>query len=286
MLIIIDKPGQLGNRLWAYTPFISDALKNNYKIVILHFYDYCEYFENLKRYNNVKFIKRKKIAYYYGLMVKVLDLMPKNVIKHIGINIIKDENICVTKLNVKRNLTFIKGWSHIKPNNQINNNMISKLFQPKCVSIQKVNEILWKQRNEFDLIIGVHIRRGDYKKHRNGEYFYSHSTYANFMSQLSNQFNKRKKLTFLLCSNEEINTEIYSDFSVFQINDANLIEDLYGLSKCDYIMGPPSTYSMWASFYGQKPLLIIKNPNLKLKIKDFDVIIAQNKFKNGNVFSQ
>ena len=58
MLILKDKPGQLCNRLWAFSPFISDALENNYKVKILHFYDYYEYFENLESFNNLSFIYR------------------------------------------------------------------------------------------------------------------------------------------------------------------------------------------------------------------------------------
>jgi hypothetical protein len=30
--------------------------------------------------------------------------------------------------------------------------------------------------------------------------------------------------------------------------------DLYALAKYDYILGPLSSYSQWASFYGNKPL--------------------------------
>jgi hypothetical protein len=32
------------------------------------------------------------------------------------------------------------------------------------------------------------------------------------------------------------------------------VEDLYSLARCDYLLGPPSTFSLWASFYGNVPL--------------------------------
>jgi len=32
------------------------------------------------------------------------------------------------------------------------------------------------------------------------------------------------------------------------------VEDMYALAECDYIIGPVSSFTQWASFYGNKPL--------------------------------
>ncbi|MCS6783545.1 MAG: hypothetical protein NZ482_10320, partial [Gloeomargarita sp. SKYG98] len=37
----------------------------------------------------------------------------------------------------------------------------------------------------------------------------------------------------------------------------HIIEDLYGLAECDYLIATPSTYSGWASFYGQVPIYFL-----------------------------
>jgi hypothetical protein len=34
----------------------------------------------------------------------------------------------------------------------------------------------------------------------------------------------------------------------------HLVEDMYAFAGCDYLVGPPSTFTTWASFYGQVPL--------------------------------
>ena len=34
----------------------------------------------------------------------------------------------------------------------------------------------------------------------------------------------------------------------------NAVEDLYMLSECDYVIGPPSTYSLVAAMYRDIPL--------------------------------
>ncbi|MFN5837557.1 MAG: hypothetical protein ACK47J_12755, partial [Pseudanabaena sp.] len=58
----------------------------------------------------------------------------------------------------------------------------------------------------------------------------------------------------------------------FGIN--GIIEDLYSMAKCDYLIGPPSTYSMWASFYGMVPLLHIYDKHQIINLKDF-LIVSQ-----------
>lgn len=64
-----------------------------------------------------------------------------------------------------------------------------------------------------------------------------------------------------------------------------IVEDLYALSRCNYIMGPPSTFTMWASFIGDVPLRIVKYSNENIERDEFSPILYQNVFKNGKVFS-
>ena len=51
------------------------------------------------------------------------------------------------------------------------------------------------------------------------------------------------------------------------------VENLYSLSKCDFLVGPPSSYIGWSAFYGNKPLLTIEDydnfmqKNIKKRIK-------------------
>ena len=63
-----------------------------------------------------------------------------------------------------------------------------------------------------------------------------------------------------------------------------MIEDVYALSQCDYILGPPSTFSMWASFIGDVPLRIVKYANENITLDQFSPILYQNVFKNGERF--
>jgi hypothetical protein len=47
--------------------------------------------------------------------------------------------------------------------------------------------------------------------------------------------------------------------------------DLHALARCDYIFGPQSTFTQWASFYGNKPLLLLKDADDRLERAKFRV---------------
>ena len=93
----------------------------------------------------------------------------------------------------------------------------------------------------------------------------------------------QKKVAFLICSNTKVNAESFPGMSVIKGTNHEL-EDLYAFSKCDYLAGPPSTYTMWASFYGDVPLYQMHDPNSAFSIEDFKIIITQIPDLNNALF--
>jgi hypothetical protein len=131
-------------------------------------------------------------------------------------------------------------------------------------------------------IVGVHIRRGDYKEWLDGVYYYTDDEYICILKCIEEQFEtKGNKVKFLLCSNEKINLENYSGLDYIIIPDTSGARDLYALSKSDYIIGPPSSYSQWASFSGKVPVKFIMHANEKVYLSGFSRIISFNTFENG-----
>ena len=281
MILLTDKPGQLGNRLWAFTPFISFALSRKKKIFIIFFNDYMELFENLKIYTNVVFLDKKHIIYrifsYAGFLASFFNVLNKIIVLFYR----KD----YFKYLQKSRFIALRSRKYPKPDMKFlyeQHSKIKILFQPANRNVSKVDSVFYKKRKEFDVIIGLHIRRGDYKDFKNGNYFYDDDTYINIINQLSN-IHKGKNIGFFICSDSPVKVEKYRLYNVFMLKVPSIIEDLYALSKCDYIVGAPSTYSMWASFYGKVPLYQIREKHPKVNFKDFSVVVEQNKFENGNV---
>ena len=289
MIIIFDKPNQLCNRLWAMTPFIAQSLNNKTKIKILFSTEYQHEVKRARRIDRVSFTcKHNRFSYWwFKILIETLSFFPKSFLNRFNLYFhLNSKNIDKEIFKIDKNIIFLSSRKAVKPNEYLKPYFsdIHKLFCPKKQYLQKVENIFNIKRERFNIIIGVHIRRGDYEKFRNGIYFYTDTEYIHYMKQLINEMNT-VKAGFLLCSDSSIEINKFSSMPVFSIPKSEIIEDLYALSLCDYIIGPPSTYSMWASFYGQKPLYFIKKPDGELRLNDFSIVVAQNKFENGGTFS-
>jgi hypothetical protein len=124
-------------------------------------------------------------------------------------------------------------------------------------------------RRDADLVVGVHVRHGDYRKWKDGRYFFPASRYAAWMGELAAQFPGRK-VSFLVCSDERRTAEEFPGLTVGFGTDSP-VGDIFALARCDYILGPKSTFSQWASFYGEKPLLQLLDGNAPVKVENFHV---------------
>ena len=274
-MIIIDKhSGQLCNRLWSLLPVISFSLEKNIKILVLWSpKDVVSYFTSLAGAKNIHFYfsGKKKFSWWWRI----------NVLLEKTINYINEP--LETFQTKKHKFYFIDAWKHSEDVSYIQNHKqeIKKLFQPNESVIQKISHAF----GVFDgFTIGVHIRRGDYKEYLSGRYYLSVEKWAKYIQCLSSQSTK-KNVRFLICSNEDgIDKELLKlvpTANIFSIQNTNEITDLYALSKCDYIIGVPSSYSQWASFIGETPLFLITNEKMPL-LEDFHKIVYFNHFDNGS----
>lgn len=63
----------------------------------------------------------------------------------------------------------------------------------------------------------------------------------------------------------KVRFEIFSDENAVRSAE----DDQTLMSQCDYIIGPPSTFSTWASFMGKVPLLHLYSAGQKVKLSEF-----------------
>ena len=126
MIILNDKPGQLCNRLWAFSFFIAYAMKYRLNIYIPNFKEYQSYFENLSSFPHVNFTIVKKPPIIdtltfqsYRVITKLLRIISSFFsVKGLGIYIDPyhwtheswDDSI----LTKKRNIVFLGSWFHPK----------------------------------------------------------------------------------------------------------------------------------------------------------------------------
>ncbi|MFB6341479.1 alpha-1,2-fucosyltransferase [Saccharicrinis sp. FJH62] len=147
-------------------------------------------------------------------------------------------------------------------------NSVLRILNPEKAIVESVKDQFNTIRSQFDNIIGIHVRRGDYKDFNDGKYYYSVEEYEGIINKVNLQFKDTKNI-FFIASNEKIEFNDVTGKKCFNIENSNMAQDIIGLSLCDYILGPPSTYSAWASLYHHVPLYFIEEIISPIKKSNF-----------------
>ncbi|MBE9227737.1 alpha-1,2-fucosyltransferase [Phormidium sp. LEGE 05292] len=282
MLVISAKSGQLGNRLLLFANCIAFAIENKIRVFNPAFAEYAEFFESTSRdlfcaypplnlpISINKFARTK--CYQFNRR-----LAESGIFKTVSLTREKPFNWSDSKLTEELQtsaIVFMQGWLlrdgwFVKDTAllQKHSTAIRKYFTPLKKYRLNVIKLISSMRNQADIIVGVHIRHGDYAVHQNGKYFYQIEEYVKVMKSVEKLFSNQK-VAFLICTNGEQNPQLLKDLNYYFANN-HIIEDLYALAECDYIIGPPSSYTMWASFYGDRPLYKIRDVNQEPNINDF-----------------
>ena len=110
---------------------------------------------------------------------------------------------------------------------------------------------------ETSLALGVHIRRGDYAQWCNGQYFYDDNVYIRHINRFAELHPDKTIHVFLSTNDSQVSAEAYQQACpkvVIHHFKGSAPEDLFMLSECDYLIGPPSTFSLVAAMYRDIPL--------------------------------
>ena len=145
---------------------------------------------------------------------------------------------------------------------------VKAFFRIRNTFCEKVDQLIEEERKGFDTVIGVHLRQGDYRTLMPGLCYPSES-YREWMDQMAEVL-KDSKPKFIVCAPEVIDKSLFDGLNVV-FAQGNHFEDLYMLSRCDFLIGPPSTYNRWASFVGQVPLRMVIAKSVIQSIDEFRV---------------
>jgi hypothetical protein len=168
----------------------------------------------------------------------------------------------------KARLLAVKGWKFRDDINLVRyHEVIARYFKPIASIRNAVEALISAVRDLGDEVIGVHIRQGDYRNWKNGVHYFELEQYAHWMREAS-QLDTSRKSVFLVCASDPVKISCLHGLEVVQ-GPGSVIGDLHALSLCDRIMGPPSTFSTWASFHGRKPLCMLQHHEQKLSNHSF-----------------
>lgn len=147
---------------------------------------------------------------------------------------------------------------------------ICAYLQAKDANVRRARTIVAAARQGSDLVVGLHVRRGDYRGWKGGRYCYSDVEYLHFMRRFENVSGQR--VSFVMVSNEPVNLNYFRSEGLNVVDaSGTATEDVVTLSECDYIMGPPSTFSWWAAYYGNKPRMVLSAKGQAVDLREFAV---------------
>ncbi|WP_400191525.1 hypothetical protein [Hymenobacter sp. B81] len=291
MVILVKRTGQLGNRLFLFAHFVANAAEYGYELINPSFNGYAPFFEatasgdfgglpvRLHAFPRPGFDRVFELMQHpraFGLLRQASRLLPG------APALLADEGDQDYDLNrpdylhaARAGVVLAHGWLfRDKRHFAQHGPLLRRLFAPVAPHRQAVDALLTRLRQSADVVVGVHIRRGDYATYCAGAYYYDDATYARALHQLRAQLPPDRRVVFLLCSNEAVSTEAFAGLPVAH-STGHFVEDLYALAGCDYIIGPPSSYSYWASFYGLTPLLHLHRADQNVQLSDFQVFLDQ-----------
>ncbi|TGE25095.1 hypothetical protein E5K00_07820 [Hymenobacter aquaticus] len=279
MVILTEDFNGFGNQLLLTSHFIANTAEYDYELLIPSFGPSAPYFEGTAtadfghlpvrlqpapadRLSRLLF-RALQLRWGYGILKRLPWLQ-----RSLGVQIRGDENDTDQDLNnpeflaqARHGHVFVHGWMfRDKKHFAKHGPLLRRIFRPVARYQRAIEQVLAANREQADVLVAVHIRRGDYANWYGGAYFYDNATYARAMQQMQDRFPAHTRVRFLLFSNEPIAA---ADFAAFDTGRAtgHPLEDLYAMAGCDYIIGPLSTYSMWASFYGETPLFHLHRPD-------------------------
>ena len=271
MRVICDAPGQTCNRLWTYVASVAQCIAEHKKMVIIFFDWTIEDFPNLL---HCPFI-------YFPLWHKWYLERGNGWNNYKGLTWKVTHNKRWDK--VFDTLGFTKGWQTRTDTRYLQQTLpeLKKIFRPKEEIMQKAETMVAELRKEAEVVVGVHIRRGDYATWNDGRFFYELEEYRQFMLRVNELYNN--KAAFFISSNEDFPLETFEGCNCrrFGKEPSGAILDLYTLSLCDRIIGPFSSYSRWASFIGEVPLCFLETKDQTFTEQSFSKITDYFHFENG-----
>jgi len=207
----------------------------------------------------------KKSLYFKALFKSGLT---KKSIPYIEFNDINEiEKYEQILLNHHRDLLFVGGW-YFRNYEAVKSHREILLQRYESHKASPAYEKLCQQIKQYDVVLGVHIRRKDYKQWNNGKYYYSFETYEQLTGNFIQLF-PNKSIFVVIFSDEkiipgqlQIPTEHYISHFPYYI-DHKL------MGKCHYLIGPPSTFTLWPSFLYHVPYIHIYNPYQAFTLSDF-----------------
>ncbi len=273
MIFARDK-SQMCNNLLQYAHVYAWGREHGRKVISMRFSYKYQYFHichtNLTGFG----------WYLFAKYMAALHLLPTASFKHADCDrealerkMLRHRHIVVSGWNVRFYDLFLKYRSEIvelfridecytqpvREKMNVNDNVEGQRPKAKGQRLlpQSLRPVSIDLRPKSQISLGVHIRRGDYATWQDGRYFFNDKVYASYINRFAAMHPDQTVDVFLSTNDAQVTAEHYQALCPkVQIHHlkGSAPEDLFMLSECDYLIGPPSTFSLVAAMYRDIPL--------------------------------
>lgn len=266
MIFARDK-SQMCNNLLQYAHVYAWGREHGRKVISMRFSYKYQYFHichtNLTGFG----------WYLFAKYMAALHLLPTANFKHADCDrealerkMLRHRHIVVSGWNVRFYDLFLKYRSEIvelfridecytqpvREKMNVNDNVEGQRLLP-----QSLRPVSLDLRPKSQISLGVHIRRGDYATWQDGRYFFNDKVYASYINRFAAMHPDQTVDVFLSTNDARVTAEHYQALCpkvhIYHLK-GSAPEDLFMLSECDYLIGPPSTFSLVAAMYRDIPL--------------------------------
>ena len=282
LILILKRNGLLGNRLARAAHLLAFSKAHGHMLVDFSFYDYARYFPSTRvdffcRYPSVEtrwtsVLSRKVIYKGARTLVKLMNRarVLEERAHHLGVrrfSLATKQRIELSddrfaKALSEADVLLLEGFLYQDFENlKTYAEDVRRHFRPFPHVEHRVETLLRRARQGVDVLIGVHMRQGeDYKTWECGRWHYPTEAYLQVMQRVQAAFPNRR-IGFLVCSDQPIDKDCLMRLPhSVESGSGDVVEDLYSLAGCDFLIGTHSTFAMWSSFYGQCPYYKIEDP--------------------------
>jgi hypothetical protein len=277
VIVIADKFGQLGNRLFHFGHFIAFGRSHGVTVANPGFGDYAGHFPTFAgdplcripvRDSPIPATARTRSVAYRASSLLARAPVPK--VRLASGEACDLQSPQFRREAERRRVLLVTGWL-FRDDAAFHEHadLLRTIFTPADRHRASVERTIADARRDCDVLVGVHIRHGDYADWAGGRHFHAVEVYARLAERVAGLFPGRRA-GFLVCSDQPGNSAAFGTARATP-GPGHLVEDMYALARCDYIVGPPSTYSAWASFYGRVPLHHFEDPDAELSLNRFRV---------------
>ena len=285
--VLVARPeGQLGNRIFQAAAFQAAAWEMGFSVLNPALGAYAGFFPALAEDFFCRPGQGLPLARWRLLFCRTLDALtsrPLHLVwaaggcavldiaaSHDGSE--EDYDLCgedFQRLLSRHRLVVAKGWkfrAHAALKSRRED--VLRLFTPHSGIRAEVERHIAQARSGCDILVGLHVRRGDYANWLGGKFFYGLDAYAAWLLS-AHALWPGKKVGFLICSNESVDDLLRLPGVSACAGPGEPITDLYALAACDFLIGPPSTFTLWASYYGGAPLHMLMEKDQALHLEGF-----------------